>query len=93
MCQISELKVRVSCHTPDDPVSVYVQKKKNLIGICAKCWEKIGDKDWEVGNFPRPIMKELLSDKVRFGDNPVETEFKYKSKEEKLNEEDKEEDF
>lgn len=79
MCQVDEMKLHVRCKTPEDPAIVYITwKKKGVVGVCAKCWERIADKDWETGDSPKPTMEEILSDKSRFGENPVLTEYKYR---------------
>ena len=91
MCQVKELRVHKACHTPEDPCILYIQADGKTIGVCAKCWEKIADNDWEVGNGPKPTMEDILSDKSRFGENPVETEYKLRGK--KLEEQKDEEDF
>jgi hypothetical protein len=78
------MKFRVTCQTPEEPALVYViWKNKGQIGICKLCWEKIADKKWECGDSVRPDIKELLSDKARFGENPILTEYKPKEKESK----------
>jgi hypothetical protein len=86
------MKLHVRCKTLEDPAIVYITwKKKGQIGVCAKCWERIADKDWETGDSPKSTMEEILSDKARFGENPVETEYKLRGK--KLEEQKDEEDF
>jgi hypothetical protein len=95
MCDISELKLRVTCETPDSPIKLYIQlKKKGLIAICNDCWERIGNKNWECGKDPRPTLESLFSDRARFGENPIPTEYKAKEikKDEEYNEENEEED-
>ena len=82
MCDVEELKLRVICKTLNEPDYMFiVWKKKGQIGICKSCWAKIGDKNWECGKDPRPNMKDLLSDRARFGENPIETVYKPKEKE------------
>lgn len=78
MCQVSELKLHVRCKTPEDPCIIFIQKEHKTIGVCDNCWKRIADKNWEVGDCPTPTMEEVLSDKSRFGENPVETEYKYR---------------
>lgn len=73
------MKLHVRCKTPEEPCIVFiVWKKGEQIGVCDKCWSKIADKDWETGKGPKPTMEEVLSDKNRFGDNPIETEYKFR---------------
>jgi hypothetical protein len=95
LCQVDEMKLHVRCKTPEDPAIVYITwKKKGQLGVCAKCWERIADKDWETGDSPKPTMEDILSDKARLGENPVETEYKLKGKKVDPNEtENEEEDF
>lgn len=76
MCQIKALKLHKKCSTPLEPSIVYIEKDKETIGICGPCWAKIADKDWEIGNSPKLTMEDIFSDKSRFGDNPVLTEYK-----------------
>jgi hypothetical protein len=76
MCDVKKLKLHKNCSTPLEPSIVYIEKDKETIGVCEKCWAKIADKDWEIGNSPKPTMEDIFSDKSRLGDNPVETEYK-----------------
>jgi hypothetical protein len=80
MCQVKKLKLHVRCNSPDDPTCVIIQKGDEQIGVCEKCWKRIAEKDWEIGSAPRPILSELLSDNARFGENPIETEYKFRGK-------------
>ena len=41
-------------------VAVVVHKKGQDIEVCGPCWSKIGDKDWEVGDDPRPTIEEIF---------------------------------
>lgn len=94
MCQVNEMKLHVRCKTPEDPCIVYITwGKKGTIGVCEKCWIRIADKDWETGDSPKPTMEEILSDKSRFGENPVETEYKLRGKKVEEQTENEEEDF
>jgi hypothetical protein len=70
------MKLHVRCKTSDEPSVVFIMWKGEQIGVCARCWTRIAEKDWETGNSPKLTMEELLSDKARFGENPVETEYK-----------------
>jgi hypothetical protein len=90
MCQVSELKVHKKCHTPDEKITLYISIGDKTIGVCDKCWAKIADKDWEVGNGPKLTIEEILSDKSRGLEGAVETEYKLKDK--KLGEQTKEEE-
>jgi hypothetical protein len=80
MCQINKMKLHKRCKTPEEPAIVYIVWNGETVGVCAKCWEKISDKDWETGDSPKPTMEEILSDKARFGENPVETELRPRGK-------------
>jgi hypothetical protein len=78
MCDVQKLKIHKRCKTPDEVCVIFVQLPKEKVGICRVCWDKIAEKDWEVGDSPKLTMEDILSDKVRLGDNPVETEYKYR---------------
>ena len=91
MCDVSELKLKIKCSTPNEVDYMFVMwKKKGQIGICKACWEKIGNKNWECGTDPRPTFESLFSEKARVGENPIPTEYNPKEKElkEQLTEDD-----
>jgi hypothetical protein len=60
MCEVSQMHIRYTCKTPLEPIVLYIQLRKKVIGICEKCWKKIGDKDWEIGRDPRPTFEQLI---------------------------------
>lgn len=91
MCQVSEMKLHTRCSTPEDPCIIYIRKGDKTVGICEKCWGRIADKEWEVGDGLKLTMEDIFSDKSRYGENPVETEYKLRGK--KLEEQKDEEDF
>lgn len=76
MCQVKALKLHKTCSTPLEPSIIYVEKNGENIGVCEKCWTKIADKDWELGNSPKLTMEQVLSDETRFGKNPTLTVYK-----------------
>jgi hypothetical protein len=78
LCQVNELKLHVRCKSPEDPCIIFVQKIEKQVGVCDKCWKRIADKDWEVGNSPTLTMEEILSDKSRGLEGAVLTEYKYR---------------
>ena len=79
MCKVEEMKLRVTCKTPNEPDYMFVMwKKKGQIGICKACWEKIGNKDWECGSDPRPTFASLFVGRGLEG--AVLTEYKPKNK-------------
>lgn len=79
MCQVKALKLHKKCSTPLEPFILYIVKDKETLGICLKCWNRISDGGWEIGDLPKPTMEEIFSDKMRFGENPIETDYKLKS--------------
>ena len=79
MCQIDKMHIHRRCKTPENPCIVYIVWKGEQLGICSKCWEKF-PLDLEWGDSPKLTIKELLSDESRFGNNPIETEYKPKNK-------------
>lgn len=96
MCSVDEMKLRVRCQTPEEPISVYVMwKKKGQLGVCKPCWERIADKNWECGKDSKPNMELLLSDKSRGLEGATLTEYKRKSikEEQKDEQEDEDEDY
>jgi hypothetical protein len=88
------MKVRVRCKTPDEPAAVFIMwGRKGQISVCAKCWEKIADKDWECGNEPIPTLESLFSDEAKGLIGAVLTEYVPKgSKKGDVEEETKDED-
>jgi hypothetical protein len=93
MCDVDLMKLRVKCQTPDEPVSVYVVwKRKEQMGVCKPCWERIADKNWECGKDPRPTVESLLSDKARGLEGATLTEYKHKNKKAEENDEQKEDE-
>lgn len=92
MCQVKILKLHKKCATPLEPSIVYIEKNKEKIGICEKCWIKIAEKDWEVGNSLKLTMEDILSDKSRLGDNPILTEYIIKGKKDDEPNEEKEDE-
>lgn len=91
MCDVKKLKLHKKCSTPLEPSILFITKDGEQIGVCEKCWKRIADGDWEVGDAPKLTMEDILSDKSRYGENPVETEYKLRGK--KLEEQKAEEDF
>ena len=97
MCQVEEMKLKIKCQTPEDPIKLYVmlekKEKKQLvsiqIGICNSCWAKIGDKNWECGKDPRPTFESLFVGRGLEG--AVLTEYKVKEKKGKEQTEDEDE--
>jgi hypothetical protein len=77
MCQVELMKLRVKCSTPNEVDYMFVMwKKKGQIGICKTCWEKIGNKNWECGDRPRPTFESLFTGRGLEG--AVLTEYKVK---------------
>jgi len=91
MCDIKKLKLHKKCSTPLEPSILFIVKDGEQIGVCEKCWKRIADGDWEIGDGPKPTMEEIFSEKAKFGENPVETELRPRGK--KLEEQKDEEDF
>jgi len=81
MCDVAKLKVHKRCKTPDEISILFIQTPKEQVGICNTCWGKIADKDWEIGDGPKPTMEDILSDKSRGLEGAVLTEYKYRGKE------------
>jgi hypothetical protein len=91
MCGVSKLKVHKRCKTPTDPIAVIIRKDDENIEICKSCWQKISDKDWEVGDKPKPTMEEIISDKSRGIEGAIETEYsRWKKRDEETDEKDEE---
>jgi hypothetical protein len=56
---------------------VFIQHEKvGMVGICAGCWAKIANSDYEWGTDPKPTLEQIFSDEARFGKDPVLTEYK-----------------
>lgn len=91
MCDVAKLKVHKRCKTPNEVCIIFIQLPKEQIGICDTCWKKIADKDWEVGDGPKPTMEEILSDKSRGIEGATLTEYKYRGVKESETTEDEEE--
>lgn len=78
------------CKTSEEPCIVYIVWKGETLGVCDKCWSRFpADLEW--GDMSKPTMEEILFGKARFGENPIETEYKLRGK--KLEEQKAEEDF
>lgn len=76
MCQVDLMHVHYRCKTLDEPPAIYIMwKNKGQIGICAKCWEKIADKDWECGTDLPPTLESLFSDEAKGLVGAVLTEY------------------
>lgn len=81
MCQVKELKIGKKCCTPTDPIAIYIaQKDGGQIGLCAKCWAKIANTDFEVGDDPKPEDFQLWLSEGRGEEGTTLTEFKYHDK-------------
>ena len=78
MCDVKKLHIHKKCSTPMEPSIVFLQIENESIGLCDRCWSKVANSDLEWGNSPKLTIEEILSDKARFGENPVETEYKWR---------------
>jgi hypothetical protein len=93
MCDVSKLKIRKKCRTPLEQPYIYIKKEKETLAICQKCWDRIAEGDWEIGDNPKLTMEQILSDTSRMGENPVETEIRQKKSKVDENEKKDDEEF
>ena len=79
MCQISKMKIRKRCKTPEESVSVIIMWKGEAVEICKSCWERIPpDLTW--GDDKIPTVEEIFGRRVKEEQEATVTEYRLKDK-------------
>jgi hypothetical protein len=80
MCQIDQLKVRMKkCDKQEQAVGIQ-WKDGHIYWLCNNCWEKLSDKDWEIGD-SKVMVEEIFGRREKEEAEAVLTEYKYRGKE------------
>jgi hypothetical protein len=74
MCQVSKLKIKKKCRTPNDPIVISIVKDGEQLDICKSCWERIGSKEWEVGD-SKVVIEKILGRRVKEEAEATPTEY------------------